>query len=79
MKFKKSDLKRMRALTIVLLWFFVAQVLATASVPSLNDCPDMVFIDGNENESMPSNGSGGAYPGLITRTINTNNTFYYPN
>ena len=44
----------------MLIWF--AQALAAASVPSLNQCPDMIFIDGNENDSVPSNGSGGAIP-----------------
>ena len=70
----------MKALTIILLWLFVSQVLATASVPSLNDCPDMIFIDGNENESMPSAGAGGGFPGSFTRSIVvdlTSQTFYY--
>lgn len=51
--------------------------VATASVPSLNQCPDMIFIDGIENDSVPSNGLGGDFPGSLTRTINTDNTYYY--
>ncbi len=51
--------------------------MATASVPSLNQCPDMIFIDGVENNSSPSNGMGGSYPGAGMRTINGNNTYYY--
>lgn len=54
--------------------------MATANVPSLNDCPDMIFIDGNENDSSPSNGVGGGFPGEFSRSIvvNANNeTFYY--
>ena len=56
------------------------QVMVTASVPSLNDCPDMIFIDGNENDSMPSNGVGGGAPGNFSRTINVNtedHSYYY--
>lgn len=59
----------------MLIWF--AQALAAASVPSLNQCPDMIFIDGNENDSVPSNGSGGAYPGAQQHTILTDKTYYY--
>jgi len=54
----------------------VAEVLAISSVPSLNNCPDMIFVDGIENDSIPSDGSGGSYPGLITRTIDSDNTYY---
>lgn len=37
----------------------------------------MIYIDGNENDSDPSNGLGGDYPGSLTRTINVDNTYYY--
>ena len=53
---------------------------AVASVPSLNQCPDMVFTDSMEVDSIPSNGNGGGFPGNFTRTItvgNDDHTFYY--
>lgn len=50
---------------------------AVATVPGLNQCPDMIFIDGNENSSIPSNGSGGAYPGSMQQTITGGHTYYY--
>ncbi|MCB1584021.1 MAG: hypothetical protein R3E90_09300 [Marinicella sp.] len=67
---------------IKVIWLFLSlltskSLLATASVPSLNDCPDMIFIDGVQTNSDPSNGSGGAYPGALQRTINIDNTYYY--
>lgn len=40
-----------------------------ASVPSLNQCSDMIFIDGLENDSLPSSGSGGVFPGNVQRTV----------
>jgi hypothetical protein len=43
--------------------------MATATVPSLNLCADMVFIDGMQNDSDPSLGSGGSFPGLQQRTV----------
>lgn len=53
--------------------------LAGATVPSLNACPDMVFVDGNENSSVPSGGSGGPAPGSFSRTITVgqNDHTYY--
>lgn len=54
--------------------------LATASVTSLNNCPDMIFIDGNEHASIPSAGKGGGSPGSFSRTITFNaasHTYYY--
>lgn len=48
------------------------QVLATASVPSLNLCPDMIFIDGLQNDSSPSNGVGGSFPGNFQRSVFVN-------
>jgi len=70
-------MKYIKILSVGILLLLTSQLLATASVPSLNDCPDMIFIDGNENDSLPSNGSGGTFPGALTRTINGDNTFYY--
>ena len=52
-------------------------VSASRSVPSLNQCSDMVFIDGMEDDSQPSGGSGGAYPGSLQHTILGNQTYYY--
>jgi hypothetical protein len=55
-------------------------VFAAASVPSLNQCPDMIFIDGNENASQPSEGIGGSFPGTFSRdfVVGQNlETYYY--
>ncbi|WP_133566457.1 alpha/beta hydrolase family esterase [Marinicella litoralis] len=52
-----------------LLFVLSTQALATASVPSLNQCTDMIFIDGLENASLPSNGSGGVFPGNTQRMV----------
>jgi len=52
-------------------------VNAAASVASLNQCPDMIFIDGFKDESIPSDGMGGSFPGSFQTTINVNNTYYY--
>ncbi|MCX7554047.1 alpha/beta hydrolase-fold protein [Marinicella sp. S1101] len=48
-----------------------------ASVPSLNQCPEVIFTNGIDSRSVPSNGTGGVYPGAGSRTINSNNTYYY--
>ncbi len=73
------ELKLKKIKVICVLWslLMAMQLWATANVPSLNNCPDMIFIDGVENNSLPSNGMGGAFPGVLTRTINGDNTFYY--
>ena len=74
-------LRKIKVLNMVLWLLLVTQVGATVSVPSLNDCPDMIFIDGNEDNSLPSNGSGGLFPGSMSRVINVagigNQTYYY--
>ena len=70
-------MKKTKGWTFIILLLVAFHVTATASVSSLNACPDMIFIDGIENDSVPSNGSGGSYPGLVTHTINVDNTFYY--
>ncbi len=36
----------------------------------------MIFADSNENDSVPSNGSGGTFPGLQQRTVLGNYTYY---
>ncbi len=59
-------------------WFVHSHVaVATSSVPSLNQCPDMIFIDGNEDDSAPSGGSGGSFPGSLQQTILGDKTYYY--
>jgi hypothetical protein len=70
-------LNKINIISIFLLLLHAWQVTATGNVPSLNNCPDMIFIDGNENNSLPSNGFGGSYPGAVTHTINSDNTYYY--
>lgn len=67
---------KLNKLTFLFLLLVSAQVLSTASVPSLNQCPDMIFIDGIENESMPSNGVGGVYPGSVQRTTSGGSEYY---
>ncbi len=37
----------------------------------------MIFIDGNQNDSVPSGGSGGAFPGSMQQTILGDKTYYY--
>ena len=73
-----SKLKKIDAIKLVFLMMLCSG--AVASVPSLNQCPDMVFTDSIEDDSMPSSGSGGGFPGNFTRTItmgNDDHTFYY--
>ena len=70
-------MKKINTLLSLTVLFWLAQALAVASVPSLNQCPDMIFIDGNESDSEPSNGSGGLYPGAQQQTILTDKTYYY--
>lgn len=38
-------------------------------IPSFMDCSDVVFNSGFQNDSVPSMGSGGSYPGSFTRTV----------
>lgn len=56
-------------------------VFGVATVPSLMDCDDMIFVDGFVSESMPTNGSGGSVQtGSRTIYVNSslgNQTFYY--
>ncbi|WP_223787757.1 hypothetical protein [Marinicella meishanensis] len=61
------------SLLVLLLWVLLAQ----ATVPSVNRCPDMVFKDSNENTSVSSTGGGGAFPGVFQFTINGDNTYHY--
>ncbi len=65
-------MKQMNLLMVGFLLTLTSQLLA--SVPSLNDCPDMIFIDGLQNDSLPSGGSGGMFPGASTRTIFVNSS-----
>jgi len=58
------------------LLFVSAQAFSTASVPSLNQCPDMIFIDGIEDDSMPSLGAGGSYPGNVQATTSGGSEYY---
>ncbi len=60
---------------LLLCWFgWLTPVLAT--VPSVNQCPEMIFVNSNENDSLPSNGSGGDFPGLQQRVVLGNQTYY---
>ena len=52
---------------------------ALPDIPSLMDCEDIIFFSGFQNDSEPSNGSGGSYPGAFARTIfshGSNRTYY---
>lgn len=71
-------LKKINRLLLCLI--LIGGQAAVATVPSLNQCPDMVFIDGHENTSIPSNGTGGGSPGNFSRTITvdaTEHTYTY--
>jgi len=46
--------------------------LSLPDIPSFNDCEDIVFNAGFQNESQPSNGVGGEYPGAFTRSVFSN-------
>lgn len=67
---------RLNRLLLLLLLFVCTQAASTASVPSLNQCADMIYIDGVENDSLPSEGSGGTYPGNVQRTVAVNSQYY---
>ncbi len=55
-------------------WLAGACLLATSAqalpdIPSLNRCPDIIFNSGYQQQSQPSNGSGGAFPGNFTAQV----------
>jgi len=50
--------------------------MATATVASLNQCEDMIFIDGLQDDSEPSGGTGGSFPGLQLRTVQGIHDYY---
>ncbi len=56
-------------------------VFGIATMPSLMDCDDMIFVDGFVSDSVPSNGSGGGVQtGSHTIYVNSQlgyQTFYY--
>ena len=56
----------------LLLVFCASTSQALPDIPSLNDCDDIVFHSGFQNDSWPSDGSGGSYPGSFTRSITVN-------
>ena len=43
--------------------------MALPDIPSFMDCTDVIYNSGFQNDSQPSNGSGGNYPGIFTRTV----------
>jgi len=47
----------------------LSQALALPDVPSLNQCPDIIFNSGYQNDSQPSNGTGGPFPGSFTAQV----------
>ncbi len=50
--------------------------LATATVSSLNHCDDMLFVNGLQDDSEPSNGMGGVFPGQQVRTVLSTHDYY---
>ncbi len=62
-------MKTINVLSTAVLLLLAVEVAATASVHSLNACPDMIFIDGIEDAAVPSGGLGGLYPGAQVRTV----------
>ena len=65
-------MQKFLTLFIYLFIVFCKQSSALPDLPSFNDCPDIVFNSGFQNDSQPSNGSGGDYPGSFTRTVDSN-------
>ncbi|WP_395374805.1 hypothetical protein [Marinicella sp. W31] len=57
----------MRCLCLLIFSF---QVLALPGIASLNQCPDVIFNDAFENNSSPSLGTGGGFPGDQNIAIN---------
>jgi len=53
--------------------FFLTILPATThalpDIPSFMDCADIIYNSGFQNDSQPSNGTGGSFPGSFTRTI----------
>ena len=45
---------------------------ALPDIPSFLDCPDIVFNSGFQDDSQPSNGVGGEFPGSFTRSVFSN-------
>lgn len=59
---------RKKVLTLVLVFTSISS-FALPDIPSLMDCEDIIFNSGFQNDSDPSNGSSGSYPGYYTRTV----------
>ena len=55
-----------------LIWFFCEPSFGLPDIASFNDCPDIVFNSGFQNDSESSNGTGGMYPGSFTRQVFSN-------
>lgn len=47
---------------------------ALPDIPSFTNCPDVIHNSGFQQQSLPSSGSGGAYPGAYTNQITVNST-----
>lgn len=45
------------------------QALSLPDIPSFMDCEDIIFNSGFQNDSQPSNGTGGDFPGSFTRSV----------
>jgi hypothetical protein len=48
---------------------FSRDSFALPDLPSFKDCPDIVFNSGFQNDSDPSQGVAGEFPGAFTRTV----------
>ena len=55
---------------VFLLLVLSCKAVALPGIGSLNDCPDVVFNDAFEDNSNPSMGSGGSFPGDQNIVIN---------
>ncbi|VAW41716.1 hypothetical protein MNBD_GAMMA01-687 [hydrothermal vent metagenome] len=61
----KKKVSLLRFLLIIL----TGQCFALPDIPSLMDCEDIIFNAGFQDDSQPSNGTGGSYSGSFTRTV----------
>jgi hypothetical protein len=52
-----------------LLLITTTRCFALPDIPSFSDCEDIIYNSGFQDDSDPSNGVGGAYPGSFTRMI----------
>ena len=61
-----------KVLLLLLLWQGAS--FALPDIPSFADCPDIIHNAGFQQQSQPSSGVGGNYPGAYTNQITVNNT-----